>query len=125
MTRYTDAEHTITLTDAEDNIIDLSGCSDFYLTYAQDGVTELTKTGADVTLQEDGTLLVALTQEETGRFERGKVDVQLRFKDEYIPHYYRDSSGRITVNPMWSKDVSIEYRRGVSSNTVTVPDGKF
>ena len=53
------------------------------------------------------------------------VNYQLRFKDEYIPHYYRDSSGRITVNPMWSKDVSIEYRRGVSSNTVTVPDGKF
>ncbi len=53
------------------------------------------------------------------------VNYQLRFKDEYIPHYYRNSEGRLTVNPMWSEAESIEYKAGVSSRTVIVPKGEF
>ena len=81
MTRYTDAEHTLTLTDTNGEIIDLNECSDIYVTYAQDGVTELTKSGDDIEVQEEGNIIVRLTQEETGRFERGKVLLQIRYKD--------------------------------------------
>ena len=82
MTRFTDAEHTLTLTDTDDNIIDLNNCSDIYITYKQDGVTELTKSGDDITVTQDGSVQVTLKQEETGRFEQGKLSIQIRYKDE-------------------------------------------
>ncbi len=54
-----------------------------------------------------------------------KVNYQFRFKDNFIPHFYRNAAGKIAVNPMWSEDVSIEYREGVSPSTVRIPKGVF
>ena len=53
------------------------------------------------------------------------VNYQLRFKDEFIPHYYRNAKGEITLNPMWSEEESIEFKPGVSSKKVIVPLGEF
>ena len=54
-----------------------------------------------------------------------KINYTLRFKDEFVPHFYRNAEGRLAVNPMWSAETSIEYKEGVSPTEVTTYEGVF
>ncbi len=43
---------------------------------------------------------------------------QMRFKEAYVPKYYRNSEGKLVQNPMWNEDIAMEYVEGVSSTSV-------
>lgn len=45
---------------------------------------------------------------------------QLRFKDEYVPRFYRNAEGELVANPIYSEDKNIEYKQGVSPETPVV-----
>jgi hypothetical protein len=53
------------------------------------------------------------------------INYSYRFRDDYVPRCYRDSAGKLVANPLWSADVSIEYKDGVSSDTVTFVKGEY
>ena len=53
------------------------------------------------------------------------VNYQLRFKDEYIPHFYRNAEGKLIVNPLWSEDVSIEFKGSGPPKAARVTAGIF
>lgn len=50
---------------------------DFYITFEQEGVVEVTKHGDDLTWLEDGVSFY-LTQKDTLSFEEGSVEIQIR-----------------------------------------------
>ena len=45
---------------------------------------------------------------------------QERFKDDFIPEYYRNSEGKLVKNPMYSSDVDIRYKKGVSPEQAVI-----
>ena len=50
---------------------------DFYITFEQEGVVEVTKHGNDLTWFQDG-VSFHLTQEDTLSFEEGSIEIQIR-----------------------------------------------
>lgn len=60
-----------------DTDIDLSNATVF-ITYSQSGETVVEKTGADVVF-ENGSLITNLTQEDTLKFKRGAIMIQIRY----------------------------------------------
>lgn len=45
---------------------------------------------------------------------------QQRYKDEFVPKYYRNADGDLVENPMYSADVDIQYKKGESPETAKV-----
>lgn len=76
MIRATTPEHSFNLN------TDASELSKIQITYTQDGVTKLTKTKSDLTI--DGTWVsLTLTQEETKLFKADDdIELQIRYKTE-------------------------------------------
>lgn len=58
--------------------VDLTSATAIYVTYEQNGVTVLEKTGADLEVTEDK-IVVRLTQAETLSFAPGLVFIQIRY----------------------------------------------
>ncbi len=45
---------------------------------------------------------------------------QIRFKDEYVPRYYRNAEGKLVANPAYDASKNIEYKAGKSPETPEV-----
>ena len=45
---------------------------------------------------------------------------QIRFKDDYVPRFYRNSEGKLVSNPLYDASKNIEYKQGVSPETPEV-----
>lgn len=45
---------------------------------------------------------------------------QIRFRDEYVPRFYRNSDGELVANPAYDPSKNTEYKQGVSKETPDV-----
>lgn len=43
-----------------------------------------------------------------------------RFKDEFVPHYYRNAEGKNVVNPMYNENTRSEYNKRKDPNQATI-----
>jgi len=48
------------------------------------------------------------------------VYYQFRFKDEYMPRFYRNAEGKLIPNPAYKDELNIEYKEGVSPEVPSI-----
>lgn len=75
MVQYTTPQLTLKITDSN---VNLWSADQIYVTFSQ-GENKLTKTGNEIGLQNDGAIVIHLTQEETAMFGTNPVSVQINW----------------------------------------------